>query len=65
MNMEYGIIDPLIAEKKEKTREKIWSFDMVSVPTLNHKERLLIAINSNEGVQQEHLYLPSIPLYLG
>ncbi|MFT5925980.1 MAG: hypothetical protein ACI9WL_000723 [Rubritalea sp.] len=43
----------------------MWYFDTVSVPILNHEEHLLIAINSNQGVQQEHLYLPSTPLYLG
>ena len=63
--MEYGITNALIAKKKENTRENMWYFDTVSVPTLNHEECLLIAINSNQGVQQERLYLPSIPLNLG
>jgi hypothetical protein len=53
----------LIAENNKK-QEKKWRFDAVSVPTLQHKERLLIATTSIQGIQQEHLYLPSAPHYL-
>jgi hypothetical protein len=43
----------------------MWYFDTVSVPNLHHEERLLIATKSIQGIQQEQLYLPSAPHYLG
>jgi hypothetical protein len=35
------------------------------VQNLHHEERLLIATKSIQGIQQEQLYLPSAPHYLG